>query len=238
MHGEPTPNSGEYLMDKPAPAIAPEGMPIVIGFVIGSALLTAAANWLAWWLWGALAGRAAASSVGLVTGAITIWCVWFFRDPHRRIPRAGKSGSGGTPLISPADGVVCFVGPALPPAELKLPEQERQGLARVSVFMNVFNVHVNRSPAAGKVERLAYRPGKFFNASFDKASSDNERMSMLLRLADGTGIVCVQIAGLIARRSVCRVREGAVLEPGERDGLIRFGSRVDVYVSRAGLRRW
>jgi phosphatidylserine decarboxylase len=101
---------------------------------------------------------------------------------------------------------------------------------RMCVFMNVFNVHVNRSPVDGTVERIAYRPGAFFNASFDKASDLNERCSLLLRLRDGRPVVCVQIAGLVARRIVCRVKEGAFLHGGERFGLIRFGSRVDVYL--------
>ena len=158
-----------------------------------------------------------------------LWCVWVFRDPMRRIPVS----RGGTPLlISPADGVICFVGAALPPEELGLGDDERLGLTRVSVFMNVFNVHVNRAPVAGVVEKIAYRPGKFFNASFDKASSDNERSSIVLRRADGSRFICVQIAGLIARRIVCRVREGATLGTGQRFGIIRFGSRVDVYLPR------
>jgi phosphatidylserine decarboxylase len=232
MPNEPTPNTAggtEYVRDHPAPAIAPEGLPIVVGFVLGSTVLTGLLSWLAGWRLGPHTGQLTGSLVGLVTGLLTIWCVWFFRDPKRRIP---KSRAGAATLVSPADGVICFVGAALPPEELGLGEDDKRGLTRVSVFMNVFNVHVNRAPAAGVVEKIAYRPGKFFNASFDKASSDNERSSIVLRMEDGRKLVCVQIAGLIARRIVCRVREGARLETGERYGLIRFGSRVDVYLPR------
>ncbi len=190
-------------------------------FVVGAALLT----WSATYFLGPVVGAA----VGFVTVALTIWCVWFFRDPRRRIP---ASPADRTSVISPADGVVCMVQAAVPPAELGLGEEDARGLTRVSVFMNVFNVHVNRAPVPGVVEKTAYHPGKFFNASMDKASEHNERMSLLLRMADGRAIVCVQIAGLIARRIVCRVKEGARLGVGERYGLIRFGSRVDVYLPR------
>src|SRR5262249_13492600 len=135
-------------------------------------------------------------------------------------------------MVSPADGVICFVGPALPPEELGLSDEERRGLTRVSVFMNVFNVHVNRAPAAGGGEKIADRPGRFFKAAFDKAGERNERNSMVRRMGDGRALVCVQIAGLIARRIVCRVKEGVMLGTGERYGIIRFGSRVDVYLPR------
>jgi phosphatidylserine decarboxylase len=148
------------------------------------------------------------------------WCAWFFRDPARRIP-AGKDL-----VICPADGRVVMVGPADAPAELGLP----QGTLRIAVFMNVFNVHVNRSPVEGVVDAVSYRAGKFFNASLDKASVDNERLGIVVRRSDGVRIGSVQIAGLVARRIVCRVAEGAALRAGERYGLIRFGSRVDVYV--------
>jgi phosphatidylserine decarboxylase len=124
--------------------------------------------------------------------------------------------------------VICHVGPAPVPAELNLPGSPTP--VRISVFMNVFNVHVNRAPLAGVVETVAYRPGKFFNASFDKASEFNERSGMVLKLADGRRVACVQIAGLIARRIVSRVKPGDTLLAGQRYGLIRFGSRVDVYL--------
>ncbi|WP_102108398.1 phosphatidylserine decarboxylase [Oceaniglobus roseus] len=151
----------------------------------------------------------------------TVWCYYFFRDPVRVTPtRPGL-------IVSPADGVVSLIEPAVPPAELNMGET---ALTRVSVFMNVFNCHVNRTPVAGRVETVAYRPGKFFNASLDKASKDNERNSLCLEIADGRRIAVVQIAGLVARRIVCFTAADAVLATGERFGLIRFGSRVDVYL--------
>lgn len=213
--------TADYADDLPAPAIAPEGWPVIIAFIIGSGLITGLAAWLT--------EPIGAMAAGLVTVALLLWCVWFFRDPKRRIP---VRVDGAEVLVSPADGVVSFVGPALPPAEVGLSEDDRRGLTRVSVFMNVFNVHVNRAPIAGIVEKIAYKPGKFVNAAFDKASDDNERSSLVLRRGDGSRLVCVQIAGLIARRIVCRVKEGTMLATGERYGMIRFGSRVDVYVPR------
>jgi phosphatidylserine decarboxylase len=159
--------------------------------------------------------------LGWLGWAATLWCVFFFRDPDRVTPvRSGL-------VISPADGIVCMTGPAVPPPELGMGDATRP---RVSVFMSVFDVHVNRSPMDGTVTALAYRPGKFFNASLDKASDENERMSMRLALADGREIAVVQIAGLVARRIKCDVAEGASLKAGQRYGLIRFGSRVDVYL--------
>ena len=226
---ETSPGPTTFSPDLPAPAVAPEGVPLVIAFILGSAAVTAIARWSVGHWASHSAGQLAASIVGFLTGVLTLWCVWFFRDPARRIP---ISRAGSPLLISPADGVICFVGPALPPDELNLPEDDRRALTRVSVFMNVFNVHVNRAPIAGVVEKIAYRPGKFFNASFDKASVYNERSSILLRMPDGRPLVCTQIAGLIARRIVCRVKEGATLATGQRFGIIRFGSRVDVYLPR------
>lgn len=202
--------------DLPAPPIAREGWPIVAGFLVVSCLLTSLALWLLGpWGW-------------LVCAAclpLCLWCIWFFRDPARSIPPARADA---LPLISPADGVICFVGPGQPPAELSLTDST--AFIRVSVFMNVFNVHVNRSPIAGVVETIAYRPGKFFNASFDKASELNERSAIVVRSPSGVRIPCVQIAGLIARRIVCRVKPGDTLATAQRFGLIRFGSRVDVYL--------
>ena len=152
---------------------------------------------------------------------LTVWCYYFFRDPVRAVPQ-------GTDLVvSPADGVVSLIEPAVPPAELGLGPQP---LTRVSVFMSVFNCHVNRAPVAGRVLKVAYRPGKFVNASLDKASDDNERNALLLELADGRRLAVVQIAGLVARRILCWTREGQALRTGERFGLIRFGSRLDVYL--------
>ena len=159
--------------------------------------------------------------LGWVGVLLTVWCYYFFRDPERVTPE--REGL----LISPADGVVSLIEPAVPPAELGMPDE---ALTRVSVFMNVFNCHVNRVPIAGEVTNIAYRPGKFFNASLDKASVDNERNSLRVKLADGREIAVVQIAGLVARRIVCFIEPGVKLATGERFGLIRFGSRVDVYL--------
>jgi len=152
---------------------------------------------------------------------LTIWCYYFFRDPDRFTPQ--RQGL----LVSPADGVISLIEPAVPPAELGMGED---ALTRVSVFMNVFNCHVNRTPIAGTISAVSYRPGKFLNASLDKASVDNERNSVAVEMADGRKIAVVQIAGLVARRIVCEVKPGDVLETGERFGMIRFGSRLDVYL--------
>lgn len=152
---------------------------------------------------------------------VTIWCYYFFRDPKRVTPtRPGL-------IVSPADGIISLIEPAVPPAELGMGPQ---ALTRVSVFMNVFNVHVNRAPVAGDVAAVAYRPGKFLNASLDKASVDNERNSVCIQMDDGRQIAVVQIAGLVARRIVCFVKPKVSLKTGERFGLIRFGSRLDVYL--------
>ena len=159
--------------------------------------------------------------LGWVGIGLTIWCYYFFRDPKRTIPvRDGL-------LVSPADGVISLIEKTMPPPELDI---EKEELTRISVFMNVFNCHVNRSPIAGKVMEINYRPGKFFNASFDKASVDNERNSLVLQIPDGRQIVVVQIAGLVARRIVSFVKPKQTLRIGQRFGLIRFGSRVDIYL--------
>lgn len=159
--------------------------------------------------------------LGWIGVALTVWCYYFFRDPERQTPtREGL-------LVSPADGVISLIEPAVPPAELGMGDAP---LTRVSVFMNVFNCHVNRAPIAGKVVKIAYRPGKFLNASLDKASADNERNSLALEMTDGRKIAVVQIAGLVARRILCEVTEGQDLPTGGRFGMIRFGSRVDVYL--------
>ena len=152
---------------------------------------------------------------------VTVWVVAFFRDPDRVTPAAPGL------VICPADGRVLPIVNVSPPPELHLPEG---GYTRLSIFMNVFNVHVNRIPCNGTVTTLAYRPGKFFNASFDKASAENERMGIRLRTEGGQDIGVVQIAGLVARRIVCNVREGQSVCRGDRFGIIRFGSRVDVYL--------
>ena len=159
---------------------------------------------------------------GLVLLPVTLWVVAFFRDPERTPP------PGDWLILCPADGRLLKPVPAVPPVELGLGPEER---LRLSVFMNVFNVHVNRVPCHGTVTSLAYRPGKFFNASFDKASVDNERMSIRLKAdAGGQDVVFVQIAGLVARRIRCDLKEGQRVCRGDRFGIIRFGSRVDVYL--------
>lgn len=162
-----------------------------------------------------------AQPLGWVGAALTIWCVFFFRDPSRVTPM--RDGL----VVCPADGVVRWVGPAPPPAELELGDAP---LPRVSVFMNVFDVHINRAPVDGIVARLFYRPGKFFNASLDKASEHNERQSVVIKAPDGREIGLVQIAGLVARRILCRLQKDQEVRAGERFGMIRFGSRVDVYL--------
>ncbi|MDX6751520.1 phosphatidylserine decarboxylase [Geminicoccaceae bacterium 1502E] len=156
--------------------------------------------------------------LGLVA---TAWCVYFFRDPVRVTP--------DDPMLvtSPADGLVSSIKPRRPPAEL---EMGTEPLPCVSVFLNVFDVHVNRTPVPGRVTRSAYHHGKFLNAALDKASEDNERQSYRIEAADGRSVGLVQIAGLVARRIVSYVDQGAILEPGMRVGLIRFGSRCDVYL--------
>jgi phosphatidylserine decarboxylase len=155
--------------------------------------------------------------VGLI---ITIWICYFFRDPARVTPQ--RDGL----VVSPADGRVSMIIQAAPPPEV---EMGSEPMTRISVFMNVFDCHVNRSPMAGTLAKMAYTPGLFLNAELDKASDDNERNALVIDTAQGR-IVVVQIAGLIARRIVPFIKEGAVLAAGERFGLIRFGSRVDVYL--------
>jgi len=181
-----------------------EGRPFIAIFLVTTLLL--------WWLWTPLV------VLGLF---LTCWCIYFFRDPERVTPtRKGL-------VISPADGVVQMIEEAVPPSELDMGETP---LTRVSVFMNVFNVHVNRIPTDGKITRLAYRPGKFVNASLDKASIDNERQAVRMETEDGQEIAFVQIAGLVARRILCSLANDQSVRAGERFGIIRFGSRVDVFL--------
>jgi phosphatidylserine decarboxylase len=182
----------------------PAGRGFVIGgfvlFLVGMLTL----RWLGW--------------LGLL---FALFCLYFFRDPDRVPPlRPGL-------LLAPADGHVVSVAPAAPPPELGL------GLAprwRVGIFLSLFDVHVNRVPADGTVTRIAYRHGRFVNASLDKASAENERNALAIRLPDGREIGVVQIAGLVARRIVCTVREGDAVRAGDRFGIIRFGSRTDLYL--------
>ena len=185
------------------PPIHREGYPFIAIFAVVTLIL--------FWIWAPL---------GWIGTVLTIWCILFFRDPVRVTPvRDGL-------VVSPADGRVSMVVNVIPPPALGLGDQP---LPRVSIFMSVFNVHVNRSPVPGRVERIIYSPGKFINAELDKASEDNERNSLVISTTHGN-IGVVQIAGLIARRIVSFVREGQPLVAGERFGLIRFGSRLDVYL--------
>jgi len=184
----------------PHPIIAREGWP----FLAAAVALTAAAVWLIGW-WSAPIWLAA------------LFVLQFFRDPPRKAP-----GDAHT-VVSPADGRIVAVERA------RDPYLERNAI-KVSVFMNVFNVHSNRSPVDGRVQKRWYNPGRFINAAFDKASLENERNALWLRTTAGADVTCVQIAGLIARRILCYVREGDSLVRGQRFGFIRFGSRVDIYV--------
>lgn len=152
---------------------------------------------------------------------LTIWCYYFFRDPKRVIPQSENL------VISPADGKVCAVDKAIPPSELGLSEQ---AMTRIGVFMNVFDCHVNRTPVAGTVKRIAYHKGQFLNASLDKASQKNERNGLVVETESGDQYGVVQIAGLVARRILCETEQDASLRRGDRFGIIRFGSRVDIYV--------
>ena len=161
------------------------------------------------------------TALGWIGVVLTIWVLAFFRDPARVTP------VGDDLIISPADGIVCMIAKVAPPVEMGLGAEER---TRVSIFMNVFNVHINRTPVSGTVERIVYIPGKFINAELDKASEDNERQMFVIRTDEGVKIGMTQIAGLVARRIVRFVREEDKVAAGERVGLIRFGSRVDVYL--------
>ena len=185
-----------------------EGYPFIAIFAAVNLLAFLLSAWLGW-----------------VLLPITIWCIAFFRDPDRKTPDAPGL------IICPADGKLLPVVDAVPPPELGMGDAARP---RLSIFMNVFNVHVNRNPVSGNVVALAYRAGKFFNASFDKASIHNERMSIRLRpegeAGDGKDLAVVQIAGLVARRIVCDLAQGEGVHRGARFGIIRFGSRVDVYL--------
>ena len=165
-----------------------------------------------YWIW---------TPLGLVGLGLTVWCYYFFRDPVRMIPQNDAL------VLSPADGVVSLIEEVVPPAELGLGQEP---VTRVSVFMNVFNCHVNRAPIAGKVTQITYHHGKFLNASLDKASEFNERNCLTIETPAGAKIGVIQIAGLVARRIVCFVKEGDERAAGERFGLIRFGSRLDVFL--------
>lgn len=185
------------------PPVHPEGYPFIGGFALASLVF-----FLIW------------TPLGWIGTILTVWCALFFRDPRRVTPlREGI-------VVAPADGRVSMVVQAVPPAELGLGDKP---LPRISIFMSVFNCHVNRAPATGRVDRIAYHPGKFLNAELDKASEHNERNSLVIATPAGQ-IGVIQIAGLVARRIVCFVREGQSMSAGERFGLIRFGSRLDVFL--------
>ena len=180
-----------------------EGYRFIGGFALASLVLS--------WFW---------TPLGWIGVVLTVWCILFFRDPERVTPvREGI-------IVAPADGRISRIIQAAPPPELGLGERP---LMRVSIFMNVFNCHVNRSPLSGRIEKIAYKAGAFINAELDKASENNERNSFIIT-AGQSRIGVVQIAGLIARRIVCFTREGVNVGAGERIGMIRFGSRVDVYL--------
>jgi phosphatidylserine decarboxylase len=186
--------------------IHPQGYPFIGGFAFLSLIL--------FWLWAPL---------GWLGVVATAWCAYFFRDPIRITPlRDGL-------VVAPADGRVSRVVNAVPPAELGLSERP---LPRISIFMSVFDCHVNRSPVSGRVERMVYHPGKFLSADLDKASEDNERNAFIISGRVRVGVV--QIAGLIARRIVPFVQEGQAVAAGDRIGMIRFGSRVDIYLPEGG----
>ena len=157
---------------------------------------------------------------GFIFTLITIWVYYFFRDPERKIIEDDNY------LVSPADGVICAINETNGPIELGL---ENKKFTKVSVFMNVFDCHVNRSPCSGAISEILYKPGKFFNASLDKASEDNERNYYRIKNSDGEEIIVVQIAGLVARRIVTEVSKDELVEQGSRIGMIRFGSRADMY---------
>jgi len=159
--------------------------------------------------------------LGWIGVVATLWCIYFFRDPDRITPtRPGL-------IVSPADGIVQMIGAAAPPPELDIGAEPR---ARISIFLNVFDVHVNRVPIDGVVRKAVYHAGKFLNASLDKASEENERMAVSLDLTNGDTVAFVQIAGLVARRIKCDLEEGQQVRTGQRYGIIRFGSRADIYL--------
>ncbi len=178
-------------------------------FIAIFAAVTLLFFWLGWW---------PLADLGIV---LTAWCAYFFRDPQRVTPL------GDSLVIAPADGRVSAIENVVPPMELDLP---REAMTRISIFMNVFDVHVNRSPINARISKVTYVPGLFLNADLNKASQDNERQALTLETAAGQRLGVVQIAGLIARRIVRFVGEDDKLLAGERFGLIRFGSRVDVYL--------
>jgi phosphatidylserine decarboxylase len=193
--------------DYPHPLIAREGWPFI-------AIAIAVAVLLAWWWW----------PLGVAGALVALFVLQFFRDPPRAIPAAANA------VLSPADGRIVAV------EKTRDPYLDRDAL-KISVFMNVFNVHSNRSPVDGDVRNVWYHPGSFVNAALDKASAENERNALHLRTASNVDVTCVQVAGLIARRILCYVKAGDRLARGARYGFIRFGSRVDVYLPTSAMPR-
>ena len=191
------------MLDKIFPKIHPEGYKFLVIVIALTILLYFFSNFL-----------------GLLGLFLSVWVYYFFRDPER------ISISDDNYLVSPADGLVLQVYETLGPKELDL---ENKKFTKVSIFMNVFDCHVNRTPCDGKVSEVIYKPGKFLNASLDKASEDNERNYYKIANNQGEDVIVVQIAGLIARRIVCEISKDQNLKQGDRIGIIRFGSRVDIY---------
>ena len=197
------------LLDNVLVPIAREGWPFIAIFGLVSLILYFLYAPLGW--------------IGLV---LTLWCVYFFRNPDRVTPE--REGL----IVSPADGIVQMIAEVSPPEELDMGSEP---VVRVSVFMNVFDCHVNRIPCDGRIGKLVYVPGQFLNASLDKASEENERQMVRIDLVSGAFIGAVQIAGLVARRIVCYLEEDQIVLAGERFGLIRFGSRVDIYLPHGAV---
>lgn len=204
--------------------IAPEGWVVIIPFCLIVLALPVVAG-VALALLG-MSGliAAVAGPLGFVSLLLIVWCFWFFRDPERVVP------AGENLLISPADGKVIIVDQAPMPKELQGGEVSGQPVPRIAIFLNVFNVHVNRVPASGTIEKVVYTPGQFLTASLDKASTDNERSTVLMRDTAGRRIGFAQIAGLVARRIVNHLKPGQQVTIGERFGLIRFGSRAELFL--------
>ena len=192
-------------LKKYLPPINKAGYPFIVIFVLLALILSTFSDFLGW--------------IGII---LSIWCVYFFRDPERITPK------GDTLLISPADGKILSVTTSKSPENLL--DKKQKEMKKISIFMDVFNVHVNRIPISGKVVWLKYVPGTFLNASLDKASEDNERMIIKIEISKDHYIYVVQIAGLIARRIKCDLTENQQVKSGDRFGIIRFGSRVDIYM--------
>jgi phosphatidylserine decarboxylase len=197
-------NDDDGLLKGVLVPVAREGWPFIGLFAVATILLFLVAE-----------------PLGLLGAVLTLWCIFFFRNPDRVTPR--RDGL----VITPADGVVQLIVDSPPPRQL---DMGTDPVVRISVFMNVFDCHVNRVPCDGRIGKLAYIPGRFMNAAFDKASEENERQMIRVDLSDGRRVAAVQIAGLVARRIVCYLQEDQTVLAGERFGLIRFGSRLDIYL--------